>query len=82
MRRVSPAGPTPRIDPAERQRRFDEMVAASYENGKAVNVASAFEIDDVIDPIESRNWITTLLTSPTIGEPAKPRHHFVDVRAG
>jgi acetyl/propionyl-CoA carboxylase alpha subunit len=52
-------------DPAERQRRFEEMVAAEYERGKATNVASAFEIDDVIDPAESRRWITTLLTPDT-----------------
>ena len=50
-------------DPAQRQQRFEEMVAAEYERGKATNVASAFEIDDVIDPAESRRWITALLTS-------------------
>ncbi len=50
-------------DPAQRQRRFEEMVAAAYEHGKATNVASAFEIDDVIDPADSRRWITSLLTS-------------------
>ncbi len=29
-----------------------------YEHGKAVNAASHFEIDDVIDPADSRRWIT------------------------
>jgi acetyl-CoA carboxylase carboxyltransferase component len=42
---------------------FDEMVAAAYEHGKAVNVASAFEFDEVIDPAESRGWILTALKS-------------------
>ena len=32
-----------------------------YEHGKAVNMASHFEIDDVIDPADSRRWITTML---------------------
>ena len=31
--------------------------------GKAVNIASAFEIDDVIDPMESRKWIMAALAS-------------------
>ena len=46
-------------DDDERERVFEEMVARSYEHGKAVNVASYFEIDDVIDPADSRRWIAT-----------------------
>jgi acetyl-CoA carboxylase carboxyltransferase component len=45
-------------DPAERERAFEEMVARAYEHGKALNAASHFEIDDVIDPAESRRWIS------------------------
>ena len=41
-------------DPEERRRAFDAMVAGAYERGKAVNVATYFEIDDVIDPAETR----------------------------
>jgi len=48
-------------DAAERKRSFDEMVARMYEHGKAVNMASHFEIDDVIDPADSRRWILTAL---------------------
>jgi acetyl-CoA carboxylase carboxyltransferase component len=48
-------------DPAERKKLFDEMVARMYEHGKALNTASTFEIDDVIDPIDSRRWITSAL---------------------
>jgi acetyl-CoA carboxylase carboxyltransferase component len=44
-------------DPAEREAKFQQMVASLYEHGKATNVASYFEIDDVIDPAESRRWI-------------------------
>jgi acetyl-CoA carboxylase carboxyltransferase component len=44
-------------DPAERERAFDQMVAAAYEHGKAIESATYFEIDDVIDPADSRRWI-------------------------
>src|SRR5690606_21278756 len=48
-------------DPAERQRLFELMVARAYEHGKGLNVASHFEIDDVIDPADSRRWISAAL---------------------
>ena len=34
-----------------------------YRHGKAVNMASHFEIDEVIDPLESRFWISRALRS-------------------
>jgi hypothetical protein len=40
-----------------------------YEHGKALNAASHFEIDDVIDPADSRRWITSLLLSRPAGRP-------------
>jgi acetyl/propionyl-CoA carboxylase alpha subunit/acetyl-CoA carboxylase carboxyltransferase component len=46
-------------DPAARKKLFDEMVARMYQHGKALNSATHFEIDDVIDPAESRRWIAT-----------------------
>ena len=45
-------------DPAERARVFAEMVERAYRNGRALNAATGFEIDDVIDPADSRRWIT------------------------
>src|SRR4051812_6956560 len=51
------------VDPAERERAFDEMVDRMYEHGKAINAASHFEIDDVIDPADTRRWLVTLLDS-------------------
>ncbi|HEY1850347.1 MAG TPA: carboxyl transferase domain-containing protein [Candidatus Binataceae bacterium] len=57
-------------DPQKRKAFFDEMVARMYEHGKAVNIASAFEIDDVIDPMESRKWIMAALDS---SPPPAPR---------
>ena len=50
-------------DPGERRALFDEMVARMYEHGKAVNMSSVFEIDDVIDPADSRRWILRALDS-------------------
>ena len=40
---------------------FDELVARSYERGKALSAATVYEIDDVIDPAATRHWITTAL---------------------
>jgi len=48
-------------DDAAREELFRQMVDRMYEHGKAVNVASHFEIDDVIDPADTRRWLTTLL---------------------
>ena len=40
-------------DDAEREALFQQMVARMYQVGKGVNVATHFEIDDVIDPADS-----------------------------
>jgi acetyl/propionyl-CoA carboxylase alpha subunit/acetyl-CoA carboxylase carboxyltransferase component len=48
-------------DPAERKALFDTMVARMYEIGKATSFATAFEIDDVIDPADSRARILSAL---------------------
>ena len=50
-------------DPEERKKTFDEMVEASYERGKAINTASCLEIDDVIDPKDTRHWLLQGLKS-------------------
>jgi acetyl-CoA carboxylase carboxyltransferase component len=57
-------------DDAERERAFQAMVDAAYEHGKALNSASHFEIDDVIDPAASRRWIAMLLAGAPDGPPA------------
>lgn len=48
-------------DPAEREARFREMVALAYQRGKALSTAELFEIDDVIDPADTRTWIVNAL---------------------
>ncbi len=57
-------------DPEERQRTYEAMVDRMYEHGKALNAATYFEIDDVIDPADSRRWITTAFGS---APPPAPR---------
>jgi len=50
-------------DPERRRAAFEEMVERMYRHGKAVNTASHFEIDDVIDPADSRRWIAAAMRS-------------------
>jgi acetyl-CoA carboxylase carboxyltransferase component len=47
-------------DEQERERVFQATVAAAYEHGRGLNMAAYGEIDDVIDPADSRRWIATL----------------------
>jgi acetyl-CoA carboxylase carboxyltransferase component len=54
-------------DPDERERAFDATVAAAYERGRGINMAAYFEIDDVIDPADSRRWIQTLFDDDAPG---------------
>ena len=64
-------------DPAARKKLFEEMVARMYQQGKALNSASHFELDDVIDPVDSRRWILTGLRAapPPTPRPGKKRPH-------
>jgi acetyl/propionyl-CoA carboxylase alpha subunit len=48
-------------DPQARRARHDELVAAYYERGKALGVAGVFEIDDVIDPADTRSTLLRTL---------------------
>jgi acetyl-CoA carboxylase carboxyltransferase component len=42
---------------------FEELVAKMYDNGKALSSATYFEIDDVIDPADSRRWISAAMAA-------------------
>ncbi len=50
-------------DSDKRKALFDQMVKRMYDHGKAVSTASTFEIDDVIDPADSRRWISRALAA-------------------
>jgi acetyl-CoA carboxylase carboxyltransferase component len=50
-------------DAEERERTYQEMVERMYQHGKALNASTHYEIDDVIDPADSRRWIAMALAS-------------------
>ncbi|MGN5237797.1 carboxyl transferase domain-containing protein [Rhodococcus sp. SJ-3] len=43
-----------------REELFGQLVAAAYQRGKALQAATIFELDDVIDPAHTRTWISQL----------------------
>jgi len=74
-------------DEAEREQRVRDVTAAAQENAKAVNAAQLFEIDDVIDPAETRGLIAATFaaaghTPPQAVGPWREQpthgHRFVD----
>ena len=50
-------------DPEAREARYEELVAMHYGHGKALNMASCLEIDNVIDPAQTRHWIISGMRS-------------------
>jgi acetyl-CoA carboxylase carboxyltransferase component len=48
-------------DPQQREQAFEAAVQAAYDRGKGISMAEYFEIDDVIDPADTRRWIRMLL---------------------
>ena len=66
-------------DPAERLAEFERLVAEAYERGKALNTASIFELDNVIDPAETRAWVLAGLRSMPAPAPRQGKKRaFVD----
>jgi len=63
--------------PEAREALFARLVAEAIDKGQALNVASHLELDDVIDPAETRDWLVRGLTS-VAGRPLAPRRAFVD----
>jgi acetyl/propionyl-CoA carboxylase alpha subunit/acetyl-CoA carboxylase carboxyltransferase component len=56
-------------DASERKRRYDELVEAAYQRGKALVAGMSFAVDDVIDPADSRRWVVGALDAAP--KPAK-----------
>jgi acetyl/propionyl-CoA carboxylase alpha subunit/acetyl-CoA carboxylase carboxyltransferase component len=66
-------------DPAARKALFEEKVQKLYQHGKALNVATYLEIDDVIDPSETRSRIAlSLQAAPVPERPGPERRRFID----
>ena len=58
-------------DPEERETAYQALVDRMYEVGKALSMADHFEIDDVIDPSDSRRWIVRGLKAARSEESTK-----------
>jgi acetyl-CoA carboxylase carboxyltransferase component len=50
-------------DATEREAAFESMVERAYQHGQALHVAEYFEIDDVIDPADTRTRVVHALES-------------------
>jgi acetyl-CoA carboxylase carboxyltransferase component len=62
---------------AEREALFQQLLQQAQEKGQALNMASHLEIDEVIDPAETRAWLWRHLQ--LLGQkPLPPRRAFVD----
>ena len=65
-------------DEDERAERLEAMVAHAHEHAKALNAATLFELDDVIDPADTRRVLAQTLAAAAPADPAATRSRFVD----
>jgi acetyl-CoA carboxylase carboxyltransferase component len=65
-------------DEHERERRVRDVTAAAQENARVLNAAQLFEIDDVIDPAQTRELIVATLAAADGPQRARARQRFVD----
>ncbi|HEY6550114.1 MAG TPA: carboxyl transferase domain-containing protein [Solirubrobacterales bacterium] len=65
-------------DDVKREQRVRDLTAAAEENAKALNAAALFEIDDVIDPAETRSLIASTLAAAGPGYPTDASRRFID----
>jgi acetyl-CoA carboxylase carboxyltransferase component len=66
-------------DPAAREALFQKLVGRMYQTGKAISVAQVNEIDAVIDPAETRDWIVRGVKSCPPRSPGAKTRSFIDV---
>ncbi len=50
-------------DAEERTARYEELVERAYDRSRALNSGVSFGVDDVIDPMDTRHWISNALSS-------------------
>ena len=66
-------------DPDARMARYEELVAGMYAQGKAINAASLFELDNVIDPTDTRDWIMAgLRSAPPVPKREGKKRPWID----
>ncbi len=58
---VVPEGP-------ERQALYAQLVERQYDNGSAIQMATTLEIDAVIDPADTRRWVSKGLQAARVAE--------------
>ncbi len=58
-------------DLGERQAAYERMVEAAYNRGKGLNAGHVFEVDEVIDPADTRMWLIAGMKAgaPLVHEP-------------
>ena len=54
---------------AQRDALFERLVQSKYEQGSAINTATALEIDAVIDPAQTRSWLVRSLQATSAAPP-------------
>jgi methylmalonyl-CoA carboxyltransferase large subunit len=66
-------------DPEAREQRVRDLTDQAQRNARALNAAAVFELDDVIDPAETRGLIASTLGAAAANpEPPPPARRFVD----
>ena len=65
-------------DEKEREQRVRDLTAMAEQNARAMNAAQLFEIDDVIDPAETRAVIASTLAAAPERVADRPPRRFVD----
>ena len=65
-------------DDDEREQKVRELTELAHENANALNSATLFEIDDVIDPADTRRVISETFGRTKAGRPAIGGRSFID----
>ncbi len=65
----------------EREALYQKLVAHQYEKGSAINMATTLEIEAVIDPAQTRDWLVRGLQTAKIGPVNTPLNGCLPVDA-
>jgi acetyl-CoA carboxylase carboxyltransferase component len=65
-------------DEEEREQHVSDLTAAAEDNAKAINAAMLFELDDVIDPAQTRSLIASTLSAAAARAEPESGRGFVD----
>jgi len=66
-------------DPEERLAEYTRRVDQEYDRAKAINASAGYGLDDVIDPADTRSWISIGLRSiPPVPPRTEKKHPYID----